>query len=288
MAKPKKTKTTTTAPVVVPAYTFDQKTGVLVLTNEWGPTKFSKLIIKLGVSSITRVIVKDYSRVSMTDMILSNVFVERQGFLTVANSFISYIENYGTVRARRSTITAVNNDGQLYLTSFARCREMKNYRHLNLSQSFLYDCKNGAHASIKATNSYLVACHGDGNTQLELGTSIVISGTGSFSYWSRPTLGGVGFNRFISNMQLKLIVIDVLAQVDHIQQNYVYNDPSLFRKVVEAAMLLNTGVPLENKLAKEFASRIALPTKIPKGKKMVAFDPTKAMDNLRRCVGDHI
>ncbi len=288
MAKPKKTKTTTTAPVVVPAYTFDQKTGVLVLTNEWGPTKFAKLIIKLGGSAISRVIVKDYARVSMTNPYLNNVFVERQGFLTVANSFISDIENYGTVRARRSTITEVSNDGQLYLTSFARCRGLKNYRHLNLSQSFLYDCKNGAHASIKATNSYLVACHGDGNTQLELGTSIVISGTGSLSYWSRPTLGGVGFNRFIPDMQLKLLAIDILAQVDCIKQNYVYSDPILFRKVVEVTMLLDAGVPLENKLAKEFAARIALPVKVPKGKKMVSFDPTKAMDNLRRCVGEHI
>lgn len=281
-------RTTITAPVMVPSYTFNPSTGVLTLSNEWGPSKFAKLIIRLGVGSITKIIVTDYARVSMTSMNLKNIFVERQGFLTIAGSFIDVIENYGTVRARKSTITNVHNDGQLYLTGFARCREMENFRHLNLSQSFLYHCKCGEHASIKATSSYLVSCHGDGNTQLCLGPSMVVDGTGSFSYWSRPTLGGVGFNRFINVMQLRILVVDILAQVDAIDSNYVYTDPNLQKKVAEAALLLDAGALLESKLAKEFASRITLPYAIPQGKKMVSFNSTKAMDNLHRCVGNHI
>ena len=271
-----------------PTYNFNPSTGLLELFDIWGPTKFQKLINTLGVGNINQIIVKDGCRLSIFDMELLNIVVERFGYMTASYSLLRDIESSGVIRVRRSTIVQTTNDGQLYMTGFSRARCFTNKRHLNMSQSSMFDMTCSDHASVKTTSSYIVNSRATSHTSLCLGPSIVIDSHGSLGPWSKPGPGGRGFNRFVPDMQCLIIALVVLSQIDHIDSSwYTAGTPSpILIDVERLAILLINNAILPYDVAKEVRARVTFPDRVRIGRKMVSTVP--AMDNLAKYVGTFV
>lgn len=269
-------------------YHFDPATGVLTLQGKWSAGEFRALVAKLGVANIKKIVLDAYAYLSVKDMDLSftEIEVPRTGYLTVAHGILRNVKIDGVARIRYSTIDEVENDGQLYMTCRSRGRSIKNLRHLNLSQSFVLGLHCGPHSSVKATSSYICNSTASSTASLCLGPSMVIGGTGSLAFWSRPTLGATGFSRFTPEMQLRIMVIEVLCTVDYIDSGFNWTAaPRLYRLAVEIAKYLMNNVSLSWDLAREFNSRIVFPDKIMRGKRLVAFNTQPAVDTLAKYVG---
>ena len=269
-------------------YNFIPSTGTLELTGAWGPKNFQKLLNQLGVAAISQLIVEEGCVLSMHNIKFDNIIVRRTGNMFASNSMLKTIASDGVVRVRNSTIVDVVNDGQLYMTGYSRCRILTNNRHVNMSQSSMYQMECGEHASVKATSSYIVDSVASQATSLLLGPSKVIRGKGLLNLWSSPGPGDKGFNVYVPEMQCYLTALTILAQIDRIDSTSVYPaNGILLGDVIKLATYLNNNVGLPYDTAKEVAGRIMFPQRIQKGKRTVAFDTTKAMDTLRRCAGLH-
>lgn len=253
------------------ASVYDSDTNTVHINGMWSDAKFRKLTEEVGIDKIGHIIIHDGGTLHLSFIDLSNITVERYGFLSARFSMLANVNSCGIVRVRNSTLKSVGNDGEMFVSQASKLMGVRNQRHIEISKSYAKNLACDGGSSIKATSSFLVDSEALDETSICIGSSRLIACGGALNAWSDPYFDSPAARPYIIDYRLLFAAVELISMIDYIDSNSTLDArQAKLLKYIDATLSKKHTLPFD--IAKDLIATVHPLS-------------TKAQNNLRRTIG---